>query len=129
VTNQAPSTIAATLAAASACWPGAHARNVERERHRRVSETFADHLDVHAGGEEVAGVRVPQVVKRTRGTSDARTSRSNALVMTSGFHGRTVTLDKKVSPEILGWPAYIASDMSTSLNTVTNSAFVCGAFE
>jgi HK97 family phage major capsid protein len=42
------------------------------------------------------------------------------------YFEQTVTLDQGVASSLLGRPSYIASDMSTALNTVTNSAFVFG---
>lgn len=48
--------------------------------------------------------------------------------MGTDYYGQTVTLDQPVSSSILGRPAYQASDMSTALSTVTNTAFVYGDF-
>lgn len=45
------------------------------------------------------------------------------------FYGQTREFGQSISDSILGRPAYVASDMSTALNTVTNPAFVYGDFD
>ena len=44
------------------------------------------------------------------------------------YYGRTVNLGQPVSADILGRPAHEASNMSTALSTITNTAFVYGDF-
>lgn len=47
---------------------------------------------------------------------------------TDDYYGQTVDLSQAVSGSILGRPSYEASDMSTALNTVTQTCFVYGDF-
>ena len=56
------------------------------------------------------------------------TYQNRVRAMGDEYSSRTVMLNQPVSSEILGRPAYEASNMSTALSTITNTAFVYGDF-